>query len=94
MYNIKSGYAQKGASLPRIHRVIAYFADKTFVVYNHEGEGKYTPVTNTDFSKWEEFAPEKQVHDTVLAASKAKEIVFVKLTAEAQQRNTSGGFEA
>jgi len=94
MVQLKSGYTQKGAALPKICRVITYMADKTFSVFNHEGDMHFVPVDNTDFSKWEEFVPPKSVADAVLTASGAKEVTFIRLTKEAQTRNTSGGFEA
>lgn len=86
MYQPKQGFAQaaQADALPEICIVVAYHADKTFKLFNREGN-QLLPISKCNWEKWE--AVTTGLEGALATKLECKEVVVLRTNAK---RNTNG----
>lgn len=91
MYQIKKGFtsASKLAALPEICVVVAYYADKTFRLYNRKGTN-LIPIEHFDAEKWQLASVEEVLASALSSALKCQEVEVLTLNPATTSRQVAG----
>ena len=84
MYQVKQGFAPQNAGLPDICIVVAYMADKTYRLYNREGN-QLMPINKFNPEKWE--VTKTGLESSLAEKLGAKDVEVLKTNSV---RNTNG----